>query len=113
MATNSNIGSAAHATFRVRSGPFFITGRGLAVICELVDGTARYGAAVDVELPIDSGGAPLVEPSVVESARAEEGEWPGLVFLAERDGERVDTLRRLLQPGALLTLTERRLGSKS
>jgi hypothetical protein len=73
-----------------------------------VDGDAWYGAAATVALPAGSAAEPVLEVAVVESARVDGSERPGLVFRAERGSEREVWLRELLRPGSLLTLTEPR-----
>ena len=95
------------ATFRVRDEPFFITGRGLAVICEFVDGEFSYASPMTVSLDGGPNGESLAESSTIESARVDGGELPGLLIPCERDSERADSLRRLLHPGAVLNITQR------
>lgn len=94
------------ATFRVRDEPCFITGRGLAVICELVDGEFSYFMRVTVTIDGDPTGDILVESSGIESARVDGGELPGLIFPCERGSERADSLRRRLRPGVVLNITQ-------
>ena len=95
------------ATFRVRDEPCFITGRGLAVICELVDGEFAYSSPVTVTLEGVPSGASLVVSSAIELARVDGGELPGLILPCERDSERAGSLRRLLHRGAVLNITQR------
>lgn len=95
------------ATFRVRDEPFFITGRGLAVICDPVDGEFSYASPVTVSLNGGTSGDGLVESSTIESARVDGAELPGLMFACERDSERADVLRSLLHRGAVLDITQR------
>jgi hypothetical protein len=100
-------GKPLQATFRVCDEPFFITGRGLAVMCDLVEGEFSYSAPVTISLDGGPNGESLAESSTIESARADGGELPGLLIPCERDSERADSLRRLLHPGAVLNITQR------
>ena len=95
------------ATFRVRDEPCFITGRGLAVICEFVDGEFSYASPVTVMLDGDPSGDSLVESSAIESVRVDGGELPGLLIPCERGSERADSLRRRLRPGVVLKIAQR------
>ena len=98
------------ATLRVHSDPFFLTDRGLSVICELVEGDVRLGATVTVAVPGGPGAASVEEAAVVEFALVafalqERRELPSLVFGAKSGSETAEVLRDLLQPGVLLTVT--------
>jgi hypothetical protein len=95
------------ATFRVRGEPFFITDRGLAVICELVDGEFSYASPVTVTLDGGASTDSLAESSTIESVRVDGGEMPGLIIPCERGSERADSLRRRLRPGVVLNTTQR------
>lgn len=94
------------ATLRVRDEPFFITGRGLVVVCEHVEGALYIGPhEATVEIPDGAGGARVETVSAVEAALGLD--WkdrPALLFRVER-GEGETALRALLQPGTLLALT--------
>jgi len=45
------------SVLRVRDEPFFLTGRGLAVVCEPVDGDLRFFLPATVTIPSGPGGA--------------------------------------------------------
>jgi len=68
----------AIAKFRVRGQAFTITGRGVAVIGWLDEGTLRCGRPVSVAIPGGPGGD-IIEQSIVEAARLAEPphELPG------------------------------------
>ena len=94
------------ATLRVRDEPFFITGRGLAVVCELVDGALFFGPhGATVAFPDGAGGTRVETVSAIEAALGLDGvDRPALLFPAER-GDRETAFRAVLQPGVLLALT--------
>ena len=101
---------ALRATFLVRSEPFFIAGRGVASIGDLVEGDLRLGALVTASIPGGPGGLPLAHEAGVEAAQhvdpdGSRRDRPALLFRAERGSESAELLRGLLRPGTLLILT--------
>jgi hypothetical protein len=91
---------------RVTDGPFWITGRGLAVIGEMIEGDLYLARVVTVEIPLASGGVHVEEvPSVSAARHTGPPDRPALIFPAERGTERAEQLRAILQPGMVLTLT--------
>ena len=96
------------ATLRVRNPPFYLTNRGVAVICEVVDGEVRFGLPATVTITDDEGGVHVEHVGAVEAAlENSEGsmrEWPGLVFVCEREDDRAAQFGQL-RVGALLMVT--------
>jgi hypothetical protein len=97
------------SVLRVRNEPFFLTGRGLAVVCEPVDGDVRLFLPATVTIPGGPDGPQVEHVDVVEAVLDRSGdqvrEWPGLVIRTERDSAHAELLRGLLQPGTLVSLT--------
>lgn len=67
------------ARLRVTDGPFWITGRGLAILGEMVEGDLYLARAVTVEIPLPSGGVHVEEVSHVNSARQRGMDRPALI----------------------------------
>lgn len=96
----------AQVKFRVRDRAFTITGRGVAVIGWLDEGSLRCAQPVTVAIPAGHDGD-IIEQSIVEAARLAEPphELPGLIFLTDTNGEHAALLTRLLVDGTVLTIT--------
>ena len=109
MANGHLVKATGEVVLRVREKPFFLTSRGVAVICEVVDGDVQFGLSAVATFPGGAGKPQTEAVSGVEAAldRSVEParEWPGLVFAAEAGSPRAESLCQLLVPGTLLTLT--------
>lgn len=102
----------ARATLRVLDEPFFITGRGLVVVCECVSADGPVGLPATATIPLGSGGTHTEEVAGIAATSGRgHPDRPALLFRLER-GERETLLRGMLRPGAVFTVTGQLAGPR-